>query len=459
MWGQSRRAVTRLLVTRGRQHMGGLYYAAAAAGGTTTLCAVTAVASCEEEKKKFGTSRRVTTFEGHGGKEMDAAELARHLGTGQEGTTVTKTNSSGSTTRGSGGRGLKRMMTQKAPEILVEEPKGGLFDMLKSKGNMIKVPDDPTLLPAAKVGSFSCHGQDSHQFVVRSGMGGDKKIVTVVSEKTNQDRGNVSYPFNGDKRSALFATYDGHGTRGELVAEYCMNNIPERLQRHPQYDTHLAKAITDVIQTIDQEICHMDDMEPFTSGCTACIVLMQGDQLFMFNVGDSRAVMGTCPGGRKGKKVVVAEDLTDDQNATVDEERKRIIATGGFISEPERPGLPSRVWLDEKCTKIGLGVSRSIGDFALKKSGVIPDPVVTNRTLSPNDEFMIVASDGVWGFIESEEAVQIVQDGFNEGNNASEACMRLIKKAMERWKEHEGEAYRDDITAIVVRVNELWVDE
>jgi len=444
-----------LLISRGRQHMGGL------AAATTTLCAVTAVASCEDDnnsgRKKFGTSRRVTTFEGHGSKEIDAAELARHIGSGEEGTTVTKTSNGGSVTRGSGGRGLKRMKTQMAPEVLVEEPKGGLFDMLKSKGNMIKVPDDPTLLPAAKVGSFSCHGQDSHQFVVRSGMGGDKKIVTVVSEKTNQDRGNVSYPFNGDKKSALFATYDGHGTRGELVAEYCMNHIPERLQLHPEYDTNLAKAIHDVICKIDTEICHKDEMEPTTSGCTACIVLMQGNQLFMFNVGDSRAVMGTRSGGRKGK--VVAEDLTNDQDATVPEERKRIMASGGFISQPEKPGLPSRIWLDEKCTKIGLGVSRSIGDFALKNSGVIPDPVVTNRALSPNDEFMIVASDGVWGFIQSEEAVQIVQAGFDEGNNASEACMKLIKAAMERWKEHEGEAYRDDITAIVVRVNELWVDE
>eukprot|EP00978_Attheya_sp_CCMP212_P019883 scaffold56382_cov64-Attheya_sp.AAC.1 len=99
--------------------------------------------------------------------------------------------------------------------------------------------------------------------------------------------------------------------------------------------------------------------------------------------------------------------------------------------QKEKPGLPSHIWLDEKCTKIGLGVSRGIGDFTLKHSGVmIPDPGITNRALSPNDKFMIVASDGVWGFIESEEAVQIVQDGFNEGNNATEACIRLIKAAM-----------------------------
>lgn len=38
---------------------------------------------------------------------------------------------------------------------------------------------------------------------------------------------------------------------------------------------------------------------------------------------------------------------------------------------------------------------------------------------------------------------------------ASDACEVLIKEAMDRWKEKEGD-YRDDITAIIVKLKGLW---
>ncbi len=70
-------------------------------------------------------------------------------------------------------------------------------------------------------------------------------------------------------------------------------------------------------------------------------------------------------------------------------------------------------------------------------------------------QFFIVASDGVWEFISSAEAVAIIQKCFDDGMGASDACETLIKEAMEKWKEMEGD-YRDDITAIVVRLGGLW---
>ena len=38
---------------------------------------------------------------------------------------------------------------------------------------------------------------------------------------------------------------------------------------------------------------------------------------------------------------------------------------------------------------------------------------------------------------------------------ASDACEVLIKEAMTKWEEKEGD-YRDDITAIIVRLKGLW---
>ena len=109
-------------------------------------------------------------------------------------------------------------------------------------------------------------------------------------------------------------------------------------------------------------------------------------------------------------------------------------------------------------------MSRSIGDGECKNFGVIPDPEIKKFTLAPaaddagdGDRFVIVASDGVWEFITSQEAVEIV----GAKTHATDACTDLVQEAIARWKRFEG-SYRDDITAIVVFLPFLeadWDDE
>lgn len=47
-------------------------------------------------------------------------------------------------------------------------------------------------------------------------------------------------------------------------------------------------------------------------------------------------------------------------------------------------------------------MARSIGDYAVKDVGVIPEPEVKEFTITADDKFMILASDGVWEFISSQ---------------------------------------------------------
>ena len=103
-------------------------------------------------------------------------------------------------------------------------------------------------------------------------------------------------------------------------------------------------------------------------------------------------------------------------------------------------------------------MTRCFGDFNVKHIGVIPDPVVTQRSLEKGDEFLIVATDGVWEFLTPEEAVRLVGEGLDDGMGAQDACQKLVRAAAARWKENEGD-YRDDITAIVVRLRGLWNKE
>merc|ERR1711916_92191 len=101
---------------------------------------------------------------------------------------------------------------------------------------------------------------------------------------------------------------------------------------------------------------------------------------------------------------------------------------------------------------IGLAMARSLGDFAVKSVGVIAEPEVKVFEIEDEvDEFLIMASDGVWEFIGSQEAVDIVSQKLACGEACHSACQELIEQATQRWMEEEGD-YRDDITAIVVRL-------
>ena len=64
---------------------------------------------------------------------------------------------------------------------------------------------------------------------------------------------------------------------------------------------------------------------------------------------------------------------------------------------------------------------------------------------------VIVASDGVWEVLSSQEVVNIVHEN---SRDATQACSRLIQQATQRWRDEEG-PYRDDITAIVVMLQPL----
>ena len=69
--------------------------------------------------------------------------------------------------------------------------------------------------------------------------------------------------------------------------------------------------------------------------------------------------------------------------------------------------------------------------------------------ISDEDCFLILASDGVWEFMDMHAAVEIVDGFYKDGKGAIDACRLLLAKSALLWRVHEGQ-YRDDITAVVV---------
>lgn len=136
------------------------------------------------------------------------------------------------------------------------------------------------------------------------------------------------------------------------------------------------------------------------TGCTATVVLVTKDTIFCANAGDSRTVLARAGG---------CEPLSDDHKPDNLPEKARIEAAGGFVEENRVNG--------------SLNLSRSLGDFEYKSNAkkgykdqmVTCDPEIKQISRQNNqDEFMILACDGIWDCLTSEEAVIRVRRGLSE---------------------------------------------
>lgn len=223
------------------------------------------------------------------------------------------------------------------------------------------------------------------------------------------------------------------------------------MEKHEDFADNVEKAFQETFLDVDESLKKEVLIEPLYAGTTACVALLREEKLVLANAGDSRAVLA-----KRSDKTWVALDLTKDQNPDLPDEQTRIERMGGYVSPPPEPGLSARVWLDVDCTQIGLAMARSLGDHAVKPIGVIAEPVVTFYDIQPEDEFVIFATDGVWEFISSDEAVEVVASNLHRG--ATKACQALIEVAAGKWHDEEGD-YRDDITALVVNLRRLWSSE
>jgi len=357
---------------------------------------------------------------------------------------------------------LPKFYQQAAPpqQLSFADKSGAKTPKWKERHVRPNAEDDMSLpFPRDIVGTFSCHGvepiydeDDSYlPFEDKDeGTSSMQKKLTMAA-KINQDRGGVAFPYGNSTRTALFAVYDGHGQGGELVSQYSLHEIQRLLEKHPDFNRNIENAFKETFLRVNSSLKDEPLIEPLYAGTTACVALLRDKELVLSNAGDSRAVLARKIDGAGDDSWDVI-DLTEDQNPDLPAEKGRIERMGGYVSPPPEPGLSSRVWLDEEWSQIGLAMARSIGDYAVKSVGVIAEPVVSFHDLHENDTFLILATDGVWEFISSAEAVNIVAKHLHKG--ATKACQILIETAAAKWHDEEGD-YRDDITALVVRLQHL----
>ncbi|KAK8468185.1 hypothetical protein PHAVU_007G244300 [Phaseolus vulgaris] len=230
-----------------------------------------------------------------------------------------------------------------------------------------------------------------------------------------------------EKDVYAFGIFDGH--RGAAAAEFSFRAVPAVLQTLGFMDSPANALVEAFIRTdaaFRKELdsyrksnrCIQKDWHP---GCTAIAALIVRNKLFVANIGDCRAII--C---RAGNPI----SLSKDHVASCLQERERVIRQGGHVHwqvDTWRVGLPA------------LQVTRSIGDDDLKPA-VTAEPEITESTLCPDDEFLVMASDGLWDVISSAEVINIIKDTVKEPAMCSK---RLATEAVERGS-------KDNITVIVV---------
>ena len=272
--------------------------------------------------------------------------------------------------------------------------------------------------------------------------------------KVNQDSFLVLQNEYNLKDFNIFSVMDGHGVNGHLVSRFTTKYFTSFFKNNKKMNSsnedenavfyRLKKNDYDILKRAfrhaERDIGKNSDIDANFSGTTCVMVFQIGERLICANVGDSRAIMV------KGTKVI---PLSIDQKPDDPEESKRIVENGGEISQFEEDGEksgPFRVWKKGEVYP-GIAMSRSIGDLIASTLGVIPEPKFIEDKLDKDTKFIVVASDGVWEFLDNNTVRDIVMP-YYEKNDPNGACKELIKKSTEWWNKED--IVVDDITVVVV---------
>uniref|UniRef100_A0A453A245 protein-serine/threonine phosphatase n=1 Tax=Aegilops tauschii subsp. strangulata TaxID=200361 RepID=A0A453A245_AEGTS len=220
-----------------------------------------------------------------------------------------------------------------------------------------------------------------------------------------------------DKQINLFGIFDGHG--GSRAAEYLKEHLFENLMKHPQFMSDTKLAISETYKKTDSDFLDSEINTHRDDGSTASTAVLLGNQLYVANVGDSRAVIS-----KSGKAIA----LSDDHKPNRSDERKRIESAGGIV-------MWAGTW------RVGgvLAMSRAFGNRLLKQF-VVAEPEIQEQEIDDELEFLILASDGLWDVVPNEDAVSLVK----MVEDPEAAARKLTETAF-------GRGSGDNITCVVVK--------
>ncbi|CAK9169967.1 unnamed protein product [Ilex paraguariensis] len=308
---------------------------------------------------------------------------------------------------------------------------------------------------------------------------GEFSFAVVQANEVLEDQSQVETGHGG----TFVGVYDGHG--GPEASRFICDNLFLHLIRLARENGTISEdilrgafsATEDGFLSLVRRTCGIQPLIAATGSCCLVGVIWKGT-LYVANLGDSRALVGSL--GRSNK--IVAEQLTSDHNASLEEVRQELKSL--HPDDSHIVVMKNGAWR----IKGIIQVSRSIGDAYLKRPEFsldpsfprfhLPEPIrrpvlradpsICTRVLQPSDKFLIFASDGLWEHMTNQEAVEIV---FN--NPRAGIARRLLKSALNEASKKRGMRYNvmkklgkgdrrffhDDITVVVVFLDHEMLEE
>lgn len=222
----------------------------------------------------------------------------------------------------------------------------------------------------------------------------------------------------GASDSSLYGVFDGHG--GYRAAQYCKEYLLNCIANDSDFAENPTKAIFRSFHKVDSEFSAKAKIQMLTDGSTATVAIIHDKTVYVGNAGDSRGIIV-----QKGGKV---KEMSLDHRPDRKDEELRIRKLGGTVIHWGR-------WRVEGI----LAVSRSIGDVTLQPF-ITCEPEIIEKQLDGEDEYLVLASDGLWDVMENSEVAKLVLKWKNDFINIGK---KLCNEAIIMGS-------TDNVTALVI---------
>ena len=241
----------------------------------------------------------------------------------------------------------------------------------------------------------------------------------------------------GDVKVGLFGVCDGHGATGKQASQFVATELIKQVAADTSFAQDVRCGFERAFRDTEQQCLQsLQSAQSASTGCprggteavqrvggggttvVSAYISAEHNRVWVANAGDSRCVLS-----RRGVAVPLSFDHTPDRP----DERARIEASGGHIVD-----------MGTLRVEGSLAVTRSIGDFRLKRF-VCSVPEVCSEPLTGREEFLILATDGLWKHVSSQQAVDTVM----AAASVDAACDALAAQALSSGS-------RDNISVVVV---------
>lgn len=235
---------------------------------------------------------------------------------------------------------------------------------------------------------------------------------------------NALYGTGNADQIGFYAVFDGHD--GVLAASYGATHLPYKLSSNPTLKSDPVNSLIDAFRDVDKDFVQKCKDQKLKSGTTAVCALYfpKEKKVFVSWVGDSQALLAKQGVPRHVVKPHKPEDAKEYQ---------RIKDQGGSVMH----------WKGQYRVNGILAISRAIGDCN-QKPFILCEPDTECIHLEGTEDFLILATDGLWDYIQQENATDLVYSTVKENpTDANTIAEKLVKAAKVRGSQ-------DNITVLVI---------